>query len=584
VEEKMTAKLLRALLLGTALLASALLTHAQQGEQLASNAPIYQVSVVGNSVTAISYQNHGSTQIGFEGTPLLVEAKGEAKVESKQGRLAIDAKFKNLMPAQKFGPEYLTYVLWAITPQGKTSNLGEILLNGASSKIQVTTSLQTFGLIVTAEPYYAVSQPSNLVVMENVALPGTTGTIEKVTANYELLDRGEYSYNVAQENQGALSSSNAPLELLEARNAVAIAAGAGAAKYAADALSRAQSSLTNAEQMFAHRGDRKQEIQSARDAVENAADARQITVRRIAEEKAAAERAAEEQRAADAKAAAAAAAAKQQQDELARQTAELEKARAELLAQQEAQAQALAEARAQQEAAARQQAELDREKAQLQAQAAAQAAAASAAKAQEEAQAQALAEAKVLAEQQAAAQAQAAAAQAQSTAAQAQAAAARSEREKEELRATLLEQFNRILPTTDTSRGLKVNMADVLFATAKFDLQPAAREALAKLSGIVEAHPGLKLQIEGYTDSVGSDAYNQKLSEDRAGTVRAYLAAQGVDPGAITSIGYGKANPVASNDTATGRRQNRRVEIIISGEIIGTQLGAAAPAAPASQN
>lgn len=579
----MTAKLLRALLLGAALLATACLAHAQSASQSQPNAPIYQVSVVGNSVTAISYQNHGSTQIAFEGTPLLVEAKGEAKVESKQGRLAIDAKFKNLMPAQKFGPEYLTYVLWAITPEGKTSNLGEILLNGAGSKIQATTALQTFGLIVTAEPYYAVSQPSNLVVMENVVLPSTTGTIEKVTANYELLDRGEYSYNVAQENRDALSSNNAPLELLEARNAVAIAAGAGAAKYAAAALSRAQSSLINAEQMFAHHGDRKQEIQSARDAVENAADARQITVRRIAEEKAAAERAAEEQRAADAKAAAAAAAAKQQQEELARQTAELEKARAELLAQQEAQAQALAEAKAQQEAAARQQAELDKEKAQLQAQAAAQAAAASAVKAQEEAQAQALAEAKAQAEQQAAAQAQAAAAQAQSTAAQAQAAAARSEQEKEELRATLLEQFNRILPTTDTSRGLKVNMADVLFATAKFDLQPAAREALAKLSGIVEAHPGLKLQIEGYTDSVGSDAYNQKLSEDRAGTVRAYLAAQGVDPGAITSIGYGKTNPVASNDTATGRRQNRRVEIIISGEIIGTQLGAAASAAPASQ-
>lgn len=579
----MTAKLLRALLLGAALLATACLAHAQSASQSQPNAPIYQVSVVGNSVTAISYQNHGSTQIAFEGTPLLVEAKGEAKVESKQGRLAIDAKFKNLMPAQKFGPEYLTYVLWAITPEGKTSNLGEILLNGAGSKIQATTALQTFGLIVTAEPYYAVSQPSNLVVMENVVLPSTTGTIEKVTANYELLDRGEYSYNVAQENRDVLSSNNAPLELLEARNAVAIAAGAGAAKYAAAALSRAQSSLINAQQMFAHHGDRKQEIQSARDAVENAADARQITVRRIAEEKAAAERAAEEQRAADAKAAAAAAAAKQQQEELARQTAELEKARAELLAQQEAQAQALAEAKAQQEAAARQQAELDKEKAQLQAQAAAQAAAASAVKAQEEAQAQALAEAKAQAEQQAAAQAQAAAAQAQSTAAQAQAAAARSEQEKEELRATLLEQFNRILPTTDTSRGLKVNMADVLFATAKFDLQPAAREALAKLSGIVEAHPGLKLQIEGYTDSVGSDAYNQKLSEDRAGTVRAYLAAQGVDPGAITSIGYGKTNPVASNDTATGRRQNRRVEIIISGEIIGTQLGAAASAAPASQ-
>lgn len=551
-------KILRSLTLVVALAASVPMAHGQQAEK---NAPIYQVNVVGDSVTAISYQHRsGATDIGFQGTPLLVQAKGEAKVESKQGRLAIDAKFKDLVPAQRFGAEFFTYVLWAITPEGKASNLGEILLNGAdSSKIQVTTALQTFGLIVTAEPYYAVSQPSNVVVLENVVLPETAGVIEKVTAKYELLDRGEYSYNVAQENQN-VAKTFVPLEVLEARNALAIAKNAGAAQYAADALSRAQMSLANAETILAHRGDRKQEVQSARDAVENAADARQITLRRKADEAAAAERAAEAKREADAQAAAAAASAKQQQDELARQQAELEKEKAELQAQQEAQARALADAKAQAEAAARQQAELDKEKAQLEA--------------QQEAQARALADAKAQQEQQAAAQAQQAAAQAQ-------AAAARSEQEKEELRANLLQQFSRILPTTDTSRGLKVNMADVLFDTAKYDLQPAAREALAKLSGIVEAHPGLKLQIEGYTDSVGSDAYNQTLSESRASSVRAYLVSQGVDPAAVTSIGYGKSSPVASNDSVTGRKQNRRVEIIISGEIIGTQIGGSP--APSSQ-
>jgi outer membrane protein OmpA-like peptidoglycan-associated protein len=142
----------------------------------------------------------------------------------------------------------------------------------------------------------------------------------------------------------------------------------------------------------------------------------------------------------------------------------------------------------------------------------------------------------------------------------------------------LLEQFNRILPTTDTPRGLKVNMADVLFDFGKYDLKPPAREALAKMSGIVIAHPGLKLAVEGYTDSVGSDTFNLTLSQNRADTVRAYLVNQGLDPNTITATGYGKSNPVASNDTAEGRQQNRRVEIIISGEVIGERLGG--PATP----
>jgi len=509
-------------------------------QQRQSNAPIYQLKFVGNSVTAISYQHRsGSTEIGFQGTPLLAQAKGEARVESKQGRIAISAKFKNLVPAQRFGPEYLTYVLWAITPEGKANNLGEILLNETSSKIEVTTSLQTFGLIVTAEPYFAVDQPSNVVVLENVVLNDTSGTIERVTANYELLDRGQYAYDVSQENQNVVAKANVPIEVLEARNAVAIARNVGAQQYAPDALSKAQVSLTNAEDMLAHKGNRKQEIQSARDAVQDAADARQITIRRKEQEQRAQQREAEAQRTAQAQAAAAAAAASQQQETAARKQAELQKEQAQLDAQKQAGARALADAQAQQEAAARKQADLQKEQAQLQAQ-----------------------------------QEQQAAAQAQQAANQAQQAAAQAEQEKEQLRASLLQQFNRILPTTDTPRGLQVNMADVLFDTAKYNLRPGAREALAKLSGIVEAHPGLKLQIEGFTDSVGGDSYNQTLSENRANSVRAYLIAQSVDPTAVTAVGYGKSNPVASNDTAAGRQQNRRVDIIISGEIIGTQIGA----------
>ena len=199
---------------------------------------------------------------------------------------------------------------------------------------------------------------------------------------------------------------------------------------------------------------------------------------------------------------------------------------------------------------------------------------------QQEVQASARAELQAQQEAQARAQADAAgqdaiekAQQEQQAAAQAQQAAAKAEQEKEQLRAALLQQFNRILPTTDTPGGLKVNISDVLFDTAKYDLRAPAREALAKLSGIIIAHPGLKLQVQGYTDNVGGDTFNQTLSENRANSVRAYLINQGIDPTSVVALGYGKSSPVASNDSAAGRQQNRRVEIIISGEIIGTQIG-----------
>ena len=492
---------------------------AQQGNQ-----SIYNVTVVGKTVTAVSYQHRsGSTMIGFQGTPLLPLAKGDAKVDSKQGSIVVSASFKNMQAAQKFGKEYLTYVLWAITPEGKPNNLGELLLDGDKSKLTATTNLQTFGMIVTAEPYFAVSMPSDVVVLENVVRADTVGTAEQVTANYELIQRGGYTYDMSKAREPITDfSPKVPLEIYEARNAVSIAQGAGADTLAPDAFQKAVSSLGNADNLLAKKASRKEVIAAARDAVQTAADARAIALQRAAQQKVAAEQAA-------AQAAVDAADARRKEEAAARQQAEIQKLQAERDAAQAAAAKAQADA------------------------------------ARSQADAAALA-----------AQQQADAAQQQAKAAQE--AAARAEAEKQALRAALLDQFNRVLPTTDTPRGLQVNMADVLFAFGKYELQPPAREALAKFSGIVLAHPGLHLSVEGYTDSVGSDAFNQTLSEQRANAVRDYLVQQGLDPTSIVATGFGKSNPVASNDTAAGRQQNRRVEIIISGEVIGTKIGA--PSAP----
>ncbi len=497
---------------GIASLVFSAAASAQQQNPQQRDQSIYHVTVVGKTITAISYQHRmGSTMVNFQGTPLMPLAKGAAKVDSKGGSIVINADFKDMQSAQMFGKEYLTYVLWAITPEGKPSNLGEVLLDGTKSKLTVTTNLQSFGMIVTAEPYFAVNMPSDVVVLENVVRADTTGTFQPVNANYELIERGQYTYDVSKSREPITNfSPKVPLEVYEARNAVSIAAASGAETLAPDAYQKAVASMNNADALLSRKANRKEVIAAARDAVQTAADARTISLKRAADQRAAADRAAQD-------AATEAANARQKQEEVARQQADMQRLQAERDAAREAQARAEADA------------------------------------ARNNADAAALA--------------------AQQQAKAAQDAAARAEADKQALRAALLDQFNRILPTTDTPRGLQVNMADVLFAFGKYDLQPPAREALAKFSGIVLAHPGLHLSVEGYTDSVGSDAFNQTLSEQRANAVRDYLVQQGLDPSQIAATGYGKSNPVASNDTAAGRQQNRRVEIIISGEVIGTKIG-----------
>jgi outer membrane protein OmpA-like peptidoglycan-associated protein len=559
----------------------------------AGTVPLYRVTVTARTAKAVNYQHRsGATKIDFRGTELLPNSRGEAKVESKQGYIEIEVEFDNLQPASKNGAEYLTYVLWAITPEGRTSNLGEILLNGTKGKLNVTTELQVFGLVVTAEPYYAVSQPSDLVVMENVVRADTKGKVEEVDAKYELLQRGQYQRLT---NPLAMKvDQKLPLELYEARNAVQIARAVGADRFAAETFKKAEKSLEHAEAYHDRNAGNKAVTTSAREAVQTAEDSRAIAVKRQEEDALATERHQSldrETRAESGRAAAQSETDRVTRDaEAARVKAQLESER--LTQEKDAQrAAALSEAdRVKRESDARTAealAQADRLKRDSDARATAASIEADRLKLENEARlAAGAAEADRLKlandSQLAAASAEAnrlkrenelqrmASQTALDTAAKQK---AQLEADKAELRTQLLTQFNLILQTRDTARGLIVNMSDVLFDTGKYSLRPLAREKLAKVAGIVSGHPGLKLEVEGHTDSVGGETYNQQLSENRGTAVRDYLTKQGMPVSSVTTKGFGESQPIASNDTALGRQQNRRVEIVISGEVIGTEIG-----------
>ena len=504
-------------------------------------APVYRVTVVQRTTKAVNYRHRsGWTRVDLRGTVLAPDAKGHADVNSRQGYLEVKANMQKLRPATSYGPEYLTYVMWAITPEGRATNLGEVLLNGDDSKLDVTTELQAFGLIITAEPYFGVTQPSDVVVMENIIRTDTVGKIEEIDAKYELLQRGQYTLNVAPANlQPMAMDLKVPLELYEARNAVRIAGWTQADHYANDTFQKAARLLQQAEDYQIRKSGRKPVAMIAREAVQTAEDARIIAIKRMDDERLAQD----QQAAADREAAARADA-----ERAARQRAEAEEQqRLEAQRREQAETERASAERARQEAeAARAQAEADS--------AAAQAAKAAA-----------------IAEQQ---QARAEAERAREQANEADRLRQKAESDQTELRQQLLRQLNMILETRDTARGLIVNMSDVLFDSGRWSLRPGAREKLAKIAGIVLAHPGLILEVEGHTDSVGGDEYNQRLSERRAASVRDYLVQQGVNSSGITSKGFGKAQPVASNDSAAGRQRNRRVEMVVSGDLIGQQIGA----------
>lgn len=494
---------------------------AAQSDQQAAVPPS---NVTRKSIKAIGYQvGGGSTKVIFMGTSVASQASGEAKVEAKQGTTNIELKVIGMPQPTTLGTEFLTYVLWAISPDGRTSNLGEVLIDkNGQGKLNTTTQLQTFAMIVTAEPYFAVRIPSEIVVLENDTKKNTKGKIYPDN-DYSLMVRGQYA---KMGNPLALTPDlkTTPLEVYQARNAVDIARSQKADMYAPEIYGKAVSGLQMTESELSGKASRKQITTTARQTVQFAEDARALSAQRQDAERIQKER--------DAAASAAAAKAKAEADAAAQAEA---KRQAELTAAREAQMRAeadLAQARAQAE--------------------------------QQAAAAKAQAEQQALAAKEAAARADAE---------RAQQDAEKAQRDAATLRAQLLEQFNRVLETTDTPRGLVVNMADVLFDTGKYNLRQEAREKLSKLSGIVLAHPGLNLAVEGHTDSTGSDEFNMKLSQQRADAVREYLVAQGLAPDTVTSHGFGKDMPVADNSTAAGRQRNRRVEIIVSGEVIGQKIG-----------
>jgi outer membrane protein OmpA-like peptidoglycan-associated protein len=437
--------------------------NAAQIDPLATAAPLYRVTVVQGSAKAINYQNlKSTTKIELKGTVLAPNALGLVKIKSKDGKIEIISKFKDVPPATTFGGEYLTYVLWGVSTEGRATNLGEVVLKNGKCKLEVVEALQTFGLIVTAEPYFAVSQPSDVVIMENGLGKGSE-QVELIDAKFDLLKRGQYTLNVSNAPAWNMDKKT-PFDVYQARNAVLIARAAGAATYAAEPFGKAEEYLRESEGV---KESKKKRIIQAREAVQRAEDARLISVQRQAAD------------------------------------------------------------------------QLGRDKM--------------------------LAQAKLDATRESLNTANTLAAAAASAAVEAHQETRDARAENEGLRAELLKQFNAVLATRATARGLIVNMSGVLFQTGKAVLQPAGREKLSKIAGILSAHKGLKLEAEGFTDSTGTEAFNQTLSEARAKNAMEYLIAQGVPTTSISSQGFGKGNPIASNATRAGRQENRRVELVVSG-------------------
>ncbi len=474
---------------------------------------VYHVKVVERTLDAVNYVNRsGSTHVNFKGTNLAPAIKGEAKVDPVTGKTNISVHLEGFTPANGFGPEYLTYVLWSISADGRPQNLGELELAGGKASLNVTTGFQSFGMIVTAEPYYAVSVPSDVIVAQNVFSDSTQGVLQQVNIHYTLLPRGLYADTGGSKSvqHPITDREHTPLALFEAYNAQRIALEAGADKYAPDIMAEVNTDITNAQQnQDGKRRDVKMVFTDAREAVQRSEDARIATLRK---------QAAERQQNAQDQAAASQQAAEQSQVQAAQAQAEADRA-----------------------AAARAQAEAQRS------------------------------------------QAEVAAADARAQAATAQQQAAAAQQSVEALRARLLAQLNAVLQTTETPRGLVVNLNDVLFDTGKYTLKQNTQVSLAKVATILELYQGLKVQVEGYTDSVGSPASNQKLSENRADAVQNFMVNNGVPQSNITATGYGATNFVADNGTAAGKAQNRRVELVVSGQAIGVQTSAGPAAGGAAQ-
>jgi outer membrane protein OmpA-like peptidoglycan-associated protein len=452
---------------------------------------------------ALTFPEGKTISVKLQGTDRLPQANGEAKVERKKGTTEIEIELDEMKPADLFGGDYNTYVLWSVSPQGLVSNAGEFILNGNRSKLNVSSRLETFGLFVTAEPHFLVKMPSRFVVMQMVR-PVDNLQVPLQVAKIEY--RGQQGIYQA-ERESLADAPEAKKEIRsdvgQAETSVRLATAAKADEFAKEKLIAAQISLQKTQEAVRGNVDKKKVAELAKETIRLAYEAQSLSEERSMEASLVAERQAKAE----------------------------EKARLERESQQSELARAEEERRRAEAEAAQARAQAEQERSRLKA---------------EEAQRQESA---------------------------ARMAAERAQQEKAALRAKLLAQFNAILPTNDSERGLVVNLGDVLFDTGKYTLRQEAVVLLARFSGTVLNYPELSIRSEGHTDSTGSAELNQKLSEQRANAVRDFLISQGLATEKVTSIGRGLAEPVADNQTAAGRQKNRRVELIISGEVIGTKVG-----------
>lgn len=469
-----------------------------------------QVWVVAKRHTlAVRYKDNDDTSVNMAGTPLNAMANGKAEVKRKEGRTRVKLRMQSLGHPQALGAYYTTYVLWAIAPEGQADNLAELPIKN-EFELDVTTAFQTFGLIITAEPHSAVKLPSPVIVAENTLRKGTDGGIEGSRIEYSG-DPGTL-YVVSTQDAPAFSADyNTPLLILGARRSVQIAIRAGAHRYAEPELREAEVKLAALEQTWPQRRKDEEKYSGlAHDVMRLGERARELSVERLVQARLEAERRSASNTIADAR------------TEADRARDDADRAREEAAISQNAASRAereLAEARLRVEQA---QTEAER------------------AKASEEL--------------------------ARVEAGRARLEAERAKEDKDQLQQRLFTSISAILETRREARGLIVNLSDVLFDFNQASLKPGAREKLSKLAGILVAYPGaFHIEIEGHTDAVGSQDYNQKLSEDRAQSVSGYLLSAGIKSDRIMAVrGFGKLRPVTTNDTPEGRQMNRRVEIVIA--------------------
>ena len=499
----------------------------------------------------VTYEEGATVVVELEGTSRLPEGEGRAEVRRRPGVTEIDIRLDKMKPATLFGGDFSTYVLWTVSPEGRAVNVGEFLLDSEESELRVSSPLDMFGLFVTAEPHALVTMPSRFVVLDNTGVGVQRGRTTTRSVQYQGFD-GVYEFERESLLRQPAARGRQRVERQQAVIAVALAERAGAATYAPDELRTAADALGRTVAAFERGASQAERTLLAHETVRLAMGAREVAVTRAAEAALEAERQA----------------ARDEIDALARarQEAEAAAARVQALraeAQREAEeAKAAATQLTQLRDEAETQAERDRLAAEdaRQAQQAAVSAQAAAEAATREAQLEQQA-ARALAEQ-----AQLESARLEDLRAEAETQAERARREAADARTRMENALGRVADTQQTARGVIVNLSDILFETGQAVLRPQAREVLSRIAGVLLVAPTYALSIEGHTDAVGSDDYNQQLSERRAASVRDYLAEAQVSPDVMRTAGFGKARPVATNDTPDGRQRNRRVEIVIQND------------------